>query len=145
MQFTLNISNKKLLKRILAISLPVLVVGASITTYLVKTNNNDTPVINNITVTNGVKRQVYLINKNNLLTPLTVVIEKKDLLVDELKELVSLLKEESNLKNDNFNKVLNKECDLIINVLPFWGNELRILSAYCISFSDRNSPPEGWL
>ena len=53
-----------------------------------------------------------LINKNNLLTPLTVVIEKKDLLVDELKELVSLLKEESNLKNDNFNKVLNKECDL---------------------------------
>ena len=64
MQFTLNISNKKLLKRILAISLPVLVVGASITTYLVKTNNNDTPVINNITVTNGVKRQVYLINKN---------------------------------------------------------------------------------
>ena len=112
MQFTLNISNKKLLKRILAISLPVLVVGASITTYLVKTNNNDTPVINNITVTNGVKRQVYLINKNNLLTPLTVVIEKKDLLVDELKELVSLLKEESNLKNDNFNKVLNKECDL---------------------------------
>ena len=56
MQFTLNISNKKLLKRILAISLPVLVVGASITTYLVKTNNNDTPVINNITVTNGVKR-----------------------------------------------------------------------------------------
>ena len=78
MQFTLNISNKKLLKRILAISLPVLVVGASITTYLVKTNNNDTPVINNITVTNGVKRQVYLINKNNLLTPLTVVIEKKD-------------------------------------------------------------------
>ena len=112
MQFTLNISNKKLLKRILAISLPILVVGASITTYLVKTNNNDTPVINNNVITNGVKRQVYLINKNNLLTPLTVVIEKKDIVVDELKELVSLLKEDSNLKNDNFNKVLNKECDI---------------------------------
>lgn len=112
MQFTLNISNKKLLKRILAISLPILVVGASITTYLVKTNNNDTPVINNNVITNGVKRQVYLINKNNLLTPLTVVIEKKDIVIDELKELVSLLKEDSNLKNDNFNKVLNKECDI---------------------------------
>ena len=113
MQFTLNISNKKLLKRILAITLPVFVVGASITTYLVKTKNNDTPVINNnVTITNGVKWQVFLINKNNLLTPLTVVIEKKELVVDELKELMNLLKEDSKLKNENFNKVLNKECDI---------------------------------
>lgn len=113
MQFTLNISNKKLLKRLLAISLPILVVGASITTYLVKTNKNDTPVINNnVTITNGVKRQVYLMNKENLVMPLTVTIERKDAVLDEIKELVNLLKEDSSLSNEKFNKVLSKDCNL---------------------------------
>ena len=58
------------------------------------------------------KRQVYLINKNNLLTPLTVTIEKKEIITDELLDLVNLLKENSNLKNENFNKILNKDCTI---------------------------------
>lgn len=114
MKLTLNIGNKKLLKKILAISLPVFVVGASITTYLVKTNKDkDSQIVNNnVTINNGVKRQVYLLTNDNLLMPVTITKEKQELLADEISDLVNLLKEDSNLVNENLNYVLTKDCTL---------------------------------
>lgn len=114
MKFTFSLGNKKLLKKILAISLPVFVVGASITTYIVKTNKDrDSQIVNNnITVKNGVKRQVYLLTNDNLLMPVTITIEKEEQLTDEINKLVNLLKEDSELVNENFKPVLSKNCEL---------------------------------
>lgn len=114
MKLTFNLANKKLLKKILAISLPVFVVGASITTYIVKTNKDkDANLVNNpITITNGVRRQVYLLTKDNLLMPMTVTIEKQELLADEISNLVNLLKEDSKIVNENLRPILNKDCEL---------------------------------
>ena len=109
MQFTLNISNKKLLKRILAVSLPIFVVGASISTYLIKTKGHNASLVNNnVSIVNGVKRQVYLLNNENLVLPVTVTIESKELITDEIKELMNLLKKE----NNKFNNILDKDCEL---------------------------------
>lgn len=113
MKLTINLANKKLLKKILAISLPALVIGASITTYLVKTKDDDSKIVNNnIDINNGVKRQVYLLTEDNLLMPVTLTVEKKEQLTDEIVQLVNLLKEDSSLVNDNFKPVLSKECEL---------------------------------
>ena len=114
MKLTFNFTNKRLLKRILAVSLPVFVVGASITTYLVKTNNNNGDLVNNnITITNGVKRQIYLATNDNLLTPVTVTIEKKEQVLDEIKDVINLLKEDSSFTHKDFKGVLSKDCELI--------------------------------
>jgi hypothetical protein len=114
MKFTFNLTNKNILKKILAISLPVCVVGASITTYIVKTNNkeNSNLVNNEVNIKNGVKRQVYLVTEDNLLTPITIVIENKELLTDEIASLVNLLKEDSEINHAHFKGVLPNNCDL---------------------------------
>lgn len=114
MKFTFNFANKKILKKIMAISLPVCVVGASITTYLIKTNNKDnTNLVNNeVNIKNGIKRQVYLVTEDNLLTPITVVLEKQELLTDEIASLVNLLKEDSEINHPHFKGVLPNDCDL---------------------------------
>lgn len=114
MKLTFNLANKKLLKKVLAVSLPIFVVGASITTYVIKTNqNNDSPVNNNITITNGVKRQIYLVTEDNLLTPITVTIERKEQVTDEIADLVNLLKKDSLFNHEHFKKLLSKDCKLI--------------------------------
>ena len=113
MKFTFSLGNKKLLKKILAISLPVFVVGASITTYIVKTNKDkDSQLVNNITIQNGIKRQVYLLTNDNLLMPVTITMEKEEQLTDEINKLVNLLKEDSELVNENLKPVLSKNCEL---------------------------------
>jgi len=114
MKLTFNLTNKRLLKKILAISLPVFVVGASITTYVIKTNKDkESQLVNNsITITNGTKRQVYLLTEDNLLMPVTVTIEKQELLADEITNLVNLLKEDSSVVNNDFKGVLSKDCNL---------------------------------
>jgi spore germination protein GerM len=114
MKFTFNLTNKNILKKILAISLPVCVVGASITTYIVKTKNkeNSNLVNNEVNIKNGVKRQVYLVTEDNLLTPITIVIENKELLTDEIASLVNLLKEDSEINHAHFKGVLPNNCDL---------------------------------
>ena len=114
MKLTFNLGNKKLLKKILAISLPVFVVGASITTYIVKTNkNNKSQVVNNnVVIENGEKKQVYLLTNDNLVMPVTITMEKEETLPEEISKLVNLLKEDSELINEDFRPVLSKNSEL---------------------------------
>lgn len=114
MKFTFNLANKNILKKIIAVALPICVVGASITTYLIKTNNRDnTNLVNNeVNIKNGVKRQVYLVTEDNLLTPITLTIEKEELLTDEITSLVNLLKEDSKINHNHFKGLLPKDCEL---------------------------------
>ena len=112
MKFNINLKNKKILKKVLAFALPFFVVGASITTYIIKTNNKTNIVNNNIEIKNGIKRIVYLSSNDNLLTPITVTIEKEELLNDEIIKLVNLLKEDSKAIKGSFKGLLSKDCEL---------------------------------
>ena len=55
---------------------------------------------------------MYLLTEDDLLMPVTLTLEKKEQLTDEIVELVNILKNDTETINKNLKPVLNENCEL---------------------------------
>lgn len=117
--------NNKLLKNGLLISLPIaaLVLGVGIGIY--RANNDDTSssLVNEVIVENNVSyRRVYLISNDDYTIPLTVKLDKRNNIHEEMLETINLLKVSSKASNEYLHGFIPDEC----KVNSFTQNETNL-------------------
>lgn len=103
-------------KKIILIFVPILVVllvvGILVGNFFKKENNESNSSDNVIENANYSYHNVYLADKDEVLIPLSIKYESFDNVGQDLMYLVSLLKEDSKIANNQFNGVLPKDCSV---------------------------------
>ena len=114
----------KILKTIGLLSLPVasIVLG---TTLGIITSFNNSSLPNQVVInTEVVKRRIYLISDDNYTVPLTVSLDKKNNIHEEMLDVINLLKVSSKASNEYLHGFLSDECR--VNSFTFDNNDLTI-------------------
>lgn len=99
---TISNSKRKILKRVSLVALPVLAIALGTTLGIVANNNrDDNQLVNDVIIeTNVVKRRVYLISNDQYTVPLTITLDKKNNIYEEMLDVINLLKVSSKASNE---------------------------------------------
>lgn len=107
---------KKISSKFLVFGLPIVLVGTLLVAYIVGTNkkNNDDNKVNAPVngETNYVKRKIYLKNEQGLLVPLSINIEPLEERIDEIKLLISKLKNNIEVQ-EGYKGLLDQDVELL--------------------------------
>ena len=102
---------KKIIKRTCLIALPVLTISLGVSLGVIASkNNNKNDITNEIIVNKDVsKRRVYLLSNDNYTVPLTVSLDKKNTIYEEMLDVINLLKVSSKASNEYLHGFINDE------------------------------------
>ena len=116
------------------VPLVVAALGAGIGIYFSEKGN----VENKVEVTtNKVNHRIYLVSSDNLTIPLTVSLNKRDTVQEEMLEVFSLLKENSKANSNSIKGIVPK--DTKVNSLELFDNELALdLSKEFLNYNTNN-------
>lgn len=94
--------NKSIIKRVSLVVLPVLAIALGTTLGIIANNNNDEEqLVNEIIIDDDVvKRRVYLISDDYYTVPLTISLDKKNSVYEEMLDVINLLKISSKASNE---------------------------------------------
>ncbi len=110
-QKELSSKSKKVLRKVGLISLPVLAICLG-TTIGIITNNNaqSSGLVNEVVIDNNVtKRRVYLLSTDNMTVPLTVSLDKKNNVYEEMLDVINLSKVSSKASNEYIHGFINED------------------------------------
>lgn len=105
---------KKISSKLIVFGLPIVLVGTLLIAYIVGTNKKDDSNVNapvNGQV-NKIKRKIYLKNSQNLLVPLTINIEPYEDRIEEIKFLISKLKNNIEVE-EGYKGLLDQDVELL--------------------------------
>lgn len=107
----LSNNTKKIIRKVALVVLPVLAIGLGTTLGIIANNNaTDDQIVNNVIIDENVsKRRVYLISDDNLTVPLTVTLDKKNNVYEEMLDIINLLKVTSKASNEFIHGFINEE------------------------------------
>lgn len=107
----LSNNTKKILKRVSLVVLPVLAIALGTTLGIIANNNTSSDeLVNNVIIdTNISKRRVYLLTDDNLTVPLTVSLDKKNNVYEEMLDVINLCKVSSKASNEYIHGYLVEE------------------------------------
>ena len=119
---------KKISSKLIVFGLPIVLVGTLLIAYIVGTNKKDDSNVNapvNGQV-NKIKRKIYLKNSQNLLVPLTINIEPYEDRIEEIKFLISKLKNNIEVE-EGYKGLLD---------LAYRSPQLQTVQAHCVYEND---------
>lgn len=115
----------KILKNIGLLSLPIGAIVLGTTLGIVTSINNNDSLTNQVVInTEVVKRRIYLISNDNYTIPLTVSLDKKNNIHEEMLDVINLLKVSSKASNEYVHGFLSDECH--VNSFTFDEKDLTI-------------------
>ena len=116
------------------VPLVVAAVGAGVGIYFGEKGKAPTQVE---VTTNKVNHRIYLVSSDNLTIPLTVSLNKRDTIQEEMLEVFSLLKEDSKANSNSIKGLIPK--DTKMNSLELFDNELTLdLSKEFLEYNANN-------
>lgn len=110
-----KISRKeKVLKYTTLILLPVLAIASGTILGIREYNKNNNKIDNEVIInTNVVKRKIFLVSNDNYTVPLTINMEERSSLQQEIVDVFNLLKQSTKVKSDYVNGYINDNTKII--------------------------------
>ena len=134
----LSLKTKERLKKIGLISLPVMSILLGTVLGIVSNNLNKDKIDSIVTVNQDfIKRRIYLISSDNFSVPLTIKMDKKNNIYEEMLDVIDLLKISSSASNDNLRGYIPN--DARVNSFELKDNNLYVnFSEEFLSYTEKD-------
>ena len=109
-KFNFSKKQKKIIKITSLVALPILAISLGTTLGIITSINQNKDIVNDVIINNNVsKRRVYLISNDLYTIPLTVNLEKKNEIHEEMLDVINLLKVSSKACNEYMHGFIKDE------------------------------------